>query len=210
MMEKLSLHHPHLETGGDLFGLWKGEEDAVIHVVLGPGQGCKRANISFYRDISYLQGNSELLTQNYMLCHLGEWHSHHPLRLFQPRQGNQSSTVIRNYPGGGTWGFLLIIANFVSPDNVTFSPYLYTANASFRFDQKWTVFSLPYRSAFIKDGVIKRSIKEGRETERGFQSDYTRYSYHNLTLMETHFLRQSQLPKNSTTSTRAEKTDVPL
>ena len=25
MMEKLSLHHPHLENGGDLFGLWKGE-----------------------------------------------------------------------------------------------------------------------------------------------------------------------------------------
>ena len=47
MMEKLSLHHPHLETGGGLFGLWKGEEDAVIHVVLGPGQGCKRANILF-------------------------------------------------------------------------------------------------------------------------------------------------------------------
>ena len=163
MMENLALRYPHLETGGDLFGLWTNEGDAVIHVVLGPGQGCKRTNVSFYQDFPYLQRNSQLLTQNYMLCHLGEWHSHHPLRLFQPSQRDQSSTVTRNYPGDGTCGFLLIIANIVSPNNVTFSPYLYTANARFRFDQKGIVFSLPYRSTFKKDGVIERSIKEGRE-----------------------------------------------
>lgn len=169
MMENLALRYPHLETGGDLFGLWTNEGEAVIHVVLGPGQSCRRTNVSFYQDIPYLQRNGELLTQNYMLCHLGEWHSHHQLRLFQPSQGDQPLTVVRNYPGGGTRGFILIIANIVSPNKVTFSPYLYTTNTSFRFDQKGAVFSLPYRSAFKKDDVIEKSIKEGRETERDFQ-----------------------------------------
>lgn len=169
MMENLALRYPHLETGGDLFGLWTNEGDAVVHVVLGPGQSCRRTNVSFYQDIAYLKRNGELLTQNYMLCHLGEWHSHHQLRLFQPSQGDQPSAVIRNYPGGGTRGFLLIIANIVSPNKVTFTPYLYTVNANFPFDQKGTVFTLPYPSVFKKDGVIERSIKEGRETERDFQ-----------------------------------------
>lgn len=169
MMENLALRYPHLETGGDLFGLWTNEGDAVIHVVLGPGQSCRRTNVSFYQDIAYLKRNGDLLTQNYMPCHLGEWHSHHQLRLFQPSQGDQPSAVIRNYPGGGTRGFLLIIANIVSPNKVTFTPYLYTANANFPFDQKGTIFSLPYRNVFKKDGVIERSIKEGRETKRDFQ-----------------------------------------
>jgi len=210
MMEDLVLRYPRLETGGDLFGLWTNEGDAVIHVVLGPGQGCKRTNVSFYQDIPYLQRNGELLTQDYMLCHIGEWHSHHQLRLFQPSQGD-SLTVIRNYPGRGTCGFLLIIANIVPPNKVTFSPYLYTANSSSRFDQKGTVFPLPYRNAFKKDGVIERSIKEGRETERDVQSFMTssyQFSGQHSTSTETRSLRQSQLPKNSTTSTRVEPMDI--
>ncbi|KAJ7393006.1 hypothetical protein OS493_008254 [Desmophyllum pertusum] len=81
-MQKLVLEYPHLETGGDLFGLWTSNGEAVLHVVLGPGRDCKRTGASFYQDIPYLQRNGELLTQKYMLCHIGEWHSHHQLRLF--------------------------------------------------------------------------------------------------------------------------------
>ena len=207
MMRDLVLHFPHLETGGDLFGLWTNEGDAVIHVVLGPGQACKRTDVSFYQDIPYLQRNGELLTQDYMLCHIGEWHSHHQLRLFQPSHGD-SSTVIRNYPGPGTCGFLLIIANIVSPNRVTFSPFLYTANSNYSFDQKGTVFYLPYRNAFKKDGVIERSIKEGRETQRDVQDFMTGFSSQYSTSTGTSSLRQNQLPKNSTTSTRVEPMDV--
>jgi len=144
-----------------------------------------------------------------MLCHIGEWHSHHQLRLFQPSQGD-SSTVIRNYPGRGTCGFLLIIANIVSPNQpeVTFSPYLYTANSSSRFDQKGTVSCLHYGNAFKKDWRIKRSIEEGRETERDVQSFMTSLTGPYSTSVGTHSLRQSQLPKNSTTSTKVEPMDI--
>jgi len=142
-----------------------------------------------------------------MLCHIGEWHSHHQLRLFQPSQGD-SSTVIRNYPGRGTCGFLLIIANIVSPSQVTFSPYLYTAKSSSRFDQKGRVSCLPYGNAFKKDLQIKRSIEEGRETERDVQSFMTSLTGQYSTSTGTHFLRQNQLPKNSTTSTKVEPMDI--
>ena len=180
MMEDLVLRYQDLETGGDLFGLWNGEGDAVIHIVLGPGKDCKRTDVSFYQDIPYLQRNGELLTHKYMLCHIGEWHSHHRLRLFQPSQGD-STTVIRNYPPG-TCGFLLIIANIVSPTEVELSPYLYTANSRYNFDRKGKLILLPHLNAFKTDQVIERSMKEGKETEtdrryasyQGYSTGYSR------------------------------------
>ena len=163
MMEDLVLRYQDLETGGDLFGLWNGEGDAVIHIVLGPGKNCKRTGVSFYQDIPYLQRNGELLTHKYMLGHIGEWHSHHRLHLFQPSEGD-STTVIRNYPLG-TCGFLLIIANIVSPTEVELSPYLYTANSRYSFDRKGKLVLLPHPNAFKSDREIQGSMKEGKETE---------------------------------------------
>ena len=178
MMEDLVLRYPDIETGGDLFGLWTTEGDAVLHIVLGPGQSCKRTDVSFYQDIPYLQRNGELLTQNYMLCHIGEWHSHHQLRLSRPSHGD-SSTVIRNYPGHDTCGFLLIIANILSlaGRRVTLSPFLYTANSRNSFDLKGTIVPLRrYGNAFKKDLVIQRSMEKGMETERDYRPRVT-YQY---------------------------------
>ena len=174
MMEDLVLRYPDIETGGDLFGLWTTEGDAVLHIVLGPGQGCRRTDVSFYQDIPYLQRNGELLTQNYMLCHVGEWHSHHQLRLSQPSHGD-SSTVIRNYPSRDACGFLLIIANILSLPlkQVTLSPYLYTASSRNTFDQKGTIVPLRrFGNAFKRDLVIQRSMEKGMETERDYQYSY--------------------------------------
>jgi len=161
MMTDLVLKYPHLETGGDLFGLWTTEGNAVLHIVLGPGQNCKRTGASFYQDIPYLKQNGELVTEDYMLCHIGEWHSHHQLHLFQP-SGGDSSTVIRNYPLG-VCGFLLIIANIVSPRQVEFSPYLYTKTSTYNFDQKGKIVPLRAQNAFKNIGRIRASIERGKE-----------------------------------------------
>ncbi len=186
IMEDLVLSYQEVETGGDLFGLWTTEGDAVLHIVLGPGKNCRRTDVSFYQDIPYLQRNGELLTQKYMLCHIGEWHSHHRLRLFEPSQGD-SSTVIRNYPSG-TCGFLLIIANIVSPTRVEFSPYLYTSNSSYRvgYDQKGELVVLSHPNAFKKDAAIQRSMENGKETKINYQ--YT-VSYQGST---THYPTRSK------------------
>lgn len=171
MMENLVLEYPNLETGGDLFGLWTTDGDAVLHVVLGPGRNCKRTGASFYQDIPYLKRNGELLTQDYMLCHIGEWHSHHQLRLFQPSHGD-SSTVIRNYPRG-THGFLLIIANIVSPNKVKLSTYLYTEKSTYSFDKMGNIVVLPNKNAFnsinnIKDGkALGKEVKAHSQYSQG-------------------------------------------
>ena len=161
MMTKLVLKYPHLETGGDLFGLWTTAGNVALHIVLGPGQNCKRTGASFYQDISYLKRNGELFTQDYMLCHIGEWHSHHQLRLFQP-SGGDSSTVIRNYPRG-VCGFILIIANILSSHEVQLSPYLYTQACSYGFDKKGTIVRLPTQNAFKRIRRIRDSIERGKE-----------------------------------------------
>ena len=186
MMKDLVLRYPNVETGGDLFGLWTSDGDAVLHMVLGPGKNCKRTATSFYQDIPYLQEKGELLTTKYMLCHIGEWHSHHQLHLYEPSHGD-SSTVIRHYPHG-TCGFLLIIANILSPDTVHLSPYLYTARSQYDFYQKGQLVPLPSRNAFKKATEIARTISEGQETWSNFQSGMNQYSPYN---------RLPQMPRTS-------------
>ena len=123
MADLVSLH-PAKETGGNLFGLWTDNDEPVLHIVLGPAIGCTRTEVSFYQSIPYLERVGGLVTRDYQLCHIGEWHSHHRLRLSEPSSGD-SSTIIRNFPRG-TCGFLLIIANILpSSGEVTLSPYLY-------------------------------------------------------------------------------------
>ena len=123
-MKELVLRHPAKETGGNLFGLWTENGEPVLHIVLGPAIGCTRTEVSFYQSIPYLERVGGIVTRDYQLCHIGEWHSHHRLRLSEPSSGD-SSTIIRNFPRG-TCGFLLIIANIQpSPGTVTLSPYLY-------------------------------------------------------------------------------------
>ena len=175
MMKNLVLRYPNVETGGDLFGLWTSDGDAVLHMVLGPGKNCKRTATSFYQDIPYLQEKGELLTTKYMLCHIGEWHSHHQLHLYEPSHGD-SSTVIRHYPHG-TCGFLLIIANILS-DTVLLSPYLYTARSQYDSYQEGTLVLLPSQNAFKRDAEIARTISRGREKRSNFQSGMTQYSHH--------------------------------
>ena len=123
-MKEFVLRHPAKETGGNLFGLWTDNGEPVLHIVLGPAIGCTRTEVSFYQSIPYLERVGGIVTRDYQLCHIGEWHSHHRLRLSEPSSGD-SSTIIRNFPRG-TCGFLLIIANIQpSSSTVTLSPYLY-------------------------------------------------------------------------------------
>ena len=92
MADLVSLH-PGNETGGNLFGLWTDNDEPVLHIVLGPAIGCTRTEVSFYQSIPYLERIGGLVTRDYQLCHIGEWHSNHRLRLSEPNSGD-SSTII--------------------------------------------------------------------------------------------------------------------
>ncbi len=104
------LMNQSLETGGDLFGLWSNDHSAVIQLVLGPGENCKRTTHSFYQDVEYLEKAGSNLTGKEGVCHIGEWHSHHRIGLRQPSGGDER-TVWTNMPKYGLSRFLLFIAN---------------------------------------------------------------------------------------------------
>ena len=156
------LRYPDLETGGDLFGLWTSEErglNPLIHIVLGPGTGCKRTKYSFHQHIPYLQQVGSLLTNDFMLGHIGEWHSHHQLTLFEPSSGDYS-TVRRNYPSG-FHGFLLIIANILPNEAVSLSPFLFRESSE-RVERGHVVL-LKGSSPFRVDDRINRRRDQGAE-----------------------------------------------
>ena len=104
------LRKPHIETGGDLFGLWANKYTAVIQLVLGPGKGCRRTSTSFYQDVNYLEKVGTHLTQKEGICHIGEWHSHHQLGLARPSGGDEN-TVWNNMPTYNLTRFVIFIAN---------------------------------------------------------------------------------------------------
>ena len=104
------LRKPHIETGGDLFGLWADEYNAVIQFALGPGKKCRRTTASFYQDVDYLAEVGSYLTENEGVCHIGEWHSHHQLGLARP-SGGDKNTVWNNMPTYNLKRFVIFIAN---------------------------------------------------------------------------------------------------
>jgi len=160
MVVQLVVLHPAKETGGNLFGLWSDIQEPVLHVVLGPAVGCTRTEVSFYQSIPYLQRVGKVLTEQFQLCHIGEWHSHHKLHLSEPSTGD-SSTVTRNFPRG-TCGFLLIIANILPNGNVTLSPYLYKEGRS-TYERGEIKLLGEYRSPFKEVEVIRRNIEIGED-----------------------------------------------
>ena len=76
-IRKWVLQYPSTETGGDLFGLWSNDNIAVVQFVLGPGQNSRHNAMSYFQDTEYLAKAGSVLTQQFGLCHIGEWHSHH-------------------------------------------------------------------------------------------------------------------------------------
>ena len=188
-MKELVLRHPAKETGGNLFGLWTDKEEPVLHIVLGPANGCTRTEVSFYQSIPYLERVGGIVTQDYQLCHIGEWHSHHRLRLSEPSSGD-SSTIIRNFPRG-TCGFLLIIANIQpSSDAVTLSPYLYREGE--RHYERCKINLLRGQSPFAGLDPILRHMQQGEDKSSTIHEFLQREQYKSKTSTEsTHSARDN-------------------
>ena len=153
-------HHQHIETGGNLFGLWTTKGNIVVHAVLGPGKKCKRTDVSFHQDIEYMSQVGTFLNTNFMLCHIGEWHSHHQLRLNEPSAGDER-TVRQNYPKG-VKKFLVIIGNIVGKDRVILSPYFFSENGNICEKGEFKVLDNT-DSPYTTDSMIVGKMNEGAE-----------------------------------------------
>ena len=129
--------YPNIETGGDLFGLWKDEKTVIIQRFIGPGMKCKRTTTSFYQDIEYRHRVDSLLTTEEGLCNVGEWHSHHQIGMPNPSDDDRR-TVFDNMPELGLERFVLFIASIegrgssgkrrshdVKLDDINLRPFLF-------------------------------------------------------------------------------------
>ena len=160
--------HQHIETGGNLFGLWTTSGSAIIHVMLGPGQNCKRTSTSFHQDLEYMARVGRFVNDNYMLCHIGEWHSHHNLSLSKPSAGDES-TIRRNFPQGMS-KFLVIIANIQNGDTIKLSPYFFTDGGA-RYEMAECVF-LQSGNPFSTHPEILTEIEQGAEGKHQRNESY--------------------------------------
>ncbi|CAB3991790.1 Hypothetical predicted protein [Paramuricea clavata] len=151
--------HQHIETGGNLFGLWRTSGSAVIHVVLGPGQRCRRTDTSFHQDMEYMQRVGRFVNKGYMSCHIGEWRSHHSLSLSKPN-AEEERFIRRDFPRGFS-KFLVIIANIKNGDTIKLSPYFFTDGGT-RYEKAEYVV-LESDSPFSTDAKIMAEIAWGAE-----------------------------------------------
>ena len=165
------MRKPHIETGGDLFGLWANKYSAVIQLVLGTGKGCRRTSTSFYQDVNYLEKVGMHLTQKEAICHIGEWHSHHQLGLAR-LSGGDENTVWNNMPTSNLTRFVIFIANI----NHSGQPYRVNV-CSFLFEIDSNGKQLPVlpgklkilnqQSPFFGKLEVKKFKRAGEEEKKG-------------------------------------------
>ena len=167
-----ALRKPNIETGGDLFGLWANDHEAVIQLTLGPGKGRRRTSTSFYQDVKYLENVCSYLTENEGVCHIGEWHSHHQLGLARPSGGDEN-TVWNKMPTYNLSRFVIFIANIEA------SKQTYTVNIGcflFEIDTdkgnqlpvKEGKFKILHaENPFSQKKEVKKKRSEGAEHEGG-------------------------------------------
>ena len=117
--------YPDNETGGDFFGLWTKEGNPVIHYATGPGQKATQNTTSFFQDIDYLRECGFLLNDKYGLEHVGAWHSHHSLSLFEPSTGD-INTMRNALQQSGFSRFIISICNIDPNSDVAINGFLFS------------------------------------------------------------------------------------
>ena len=158
------LKHEHIETGGDLFGLWADDRTAVVQLVLGPGKNCNRTPVSFYQDVEYLKEVGSYLTSSEGLCHIGEWHSHHQLGLARPSRGDES-TVWNNMPTYGLDRFVIFIANIDKNLHTNVGCFLFEreTNRGRRLPVLEGEFDVMYENSPLRSKMKLEAIRDTRE-----------------------------------------------
>ncbi len=179
-MKDFVSRYPNIETGGDLFGLWKANGDPVVQLIIGPGKNCRRTSVSFHQDTNYLAKVGTYVNSSFMLCHIGSWHSHHQLSLMQPSTGDRS-TVCNNFPEG-LKRYIMIIANINrgSSQSVAIHPYMFSNGG--HVCKPGSVKQIPLESPFRQIGYVLSRIADGVEqhvsAKAGFSSRAP-LEYHN-------------------------------
>ncbi len=110
-LSRCILEYPHIETGGNLFGLWTPFGIPFIQYVVGPGPKAMHNPTHFRQDFRFLDKNADFLVDEHALHHIGSWHSHHSLGLSEPSHGDTESTF-SGMRECSLPSFILLIGNY--------------------------------------------------------------------------------------------------
>ena len=139
--------------------------------------------------MNYLREAGTYLTNKHGLCNVGQWHSHHRMRLFKPSGGDEN-TVWRNMPRLGLNRFIVFIANIT--DRVTINCFLFQIKDGQQFSLKeGKIEDLKGDSPFRFNYDILDRIKPGAESLNGYRNKISASVYHG-----SHASKESRRDKN--------------
>lgn len=145
-MSRCILDYIDIETGGQLFGYWTATGIPIVLYAIGPGREAQHNPTSFIQDPDYLQLIGNELYKIYRLQHIGEWHSHHQLKLDHPSTGDVNTMQY----GVGKPGFprLLLCIGNCTRTHSTVNPFIFHENTPREYSQAaWDIVNLesPFR-----------------------------------------------------------------
>src|SRR4051794_36109970 len=81
-------HHPEIETGGSLFGLWTNAGSPTIFLATRPGPNAIHHVTQFEQDVETHYRLDEISLKQFGTQSLGLWHSHHQIGLEELSSGD--------------------------------------------------------------------------------------------------------------------------
>lgn len=81
---KYAQSSPGLEIGGDLIGFYDPIGNPIVFVACGPGPKADRGVTHFQQDADFQAAVFTQLATKFRMFYIGDWHSHHGLRLSDP------------------------------------------------------------------------------------------------------------------------------
>lgn len=176
-MKWLVLQKQDIETGGDLFGVWRNELSAVVQFVLGPGIDCRRTSTSFHQDVGYLENVGKYLTSSEGICNIGEWHSHHRIGLAQPSDGDKNT--VWSHMGTVSGGrFLVFIANIQGTNSVHVGCFMFNSVTGKMTEGKMNLLAncSPIRHTFSEKAEFRFQAETYQEWESFYMSKLPIYN----------------------------------
>lgn len=144
-LSRCILDYPNIETGGQLFGYWTSAGVPVVLYVLGPGDNANHQHAFFNQDVEYLEQVGRLLTNEFGLQHIGEWHSHHQLGLAHP-SFHDARNIRESMQHYGLSRFLLCIGNCTETTS-TVNAFNFAGTSPVYREAQWEVMAMdsPFR-----------------------------------------------------------------
>ena len=164
-LSRCILDYPSIETGGQLFGFYSSKGTPVVCYAIGPGHKANHRVTFFNQDIDYLQTVGNILTREYGLQHIGEWHSHHQLGLNHP-SGHDAHTMHHSVDALHLGQFLLCIGT-ISGQSANVNAFTFYENDRAYYPTAWSIKAepSPFRQVVderLKDLLIHPSTSEPR------------------------------------------------